>query len=335
MNTQKQNRKTVNVLKSGRYQPETEQPMRTPYLKLLREYSGLKKIYAIDPYVEVYKFRDNVYGLYSESLDGMGDPWMYLIDGPKKAMLIDTAFGLGNLKELVNMLTGGKELIVANTHSHFDHAYGNAQFDEVFCSKAEVPSMKKINNPHIWDYLFDEQGKGKWAEFDKKDLIDWKPYKISGVEDNHLFDLGEGYLVELIPLHGHTPGQSGYYDHQNKILFCGDLNAIGHPDPDDPFGNNCTVQALAGCLKALQPLFNEIKGVFPGHGMTDLPFSVLQNTLDACTSILENPDHYDSIQKVVLPQNSQVMEVMLKNIYQGSAVKYTKDNIYKANRPDL
>ena len=42
----------------------------------------------------------------------------------KKAMLIDTAFGLGDLKGLIHKLIGDKEIIVCNTHCHIDHVSG-------------------------------------------------------------------------------------------------------------------------------------------------------------------------------------------------------------------
>lgn len=103
------------------------------FMKELRENNATRKIYPIEPYVEVYQFREGLYGLFTENCDGMGDVWMYLIVGPEKAMLIDTAFGLGDLKGLVEELAGGRELIVVNTHDHFDHAYGNCRFDKVYC----------------------------------------------------------------------------------------------------------------------------------------------------------------------------------------------------------
>ncbi len=174
-------------LKSQRIKLEEDQPLRYPYLKLLRQYSTLKQEYTVNPYVEVYPMRDNVYALFSESLDGMGDLWMYLIDGPSKALLIDTAFGLGNLKDLIHELIGNKELIVVNTHSHFDHAYGNAQFETIFCSQYEVPRMEKVNNDKIWDYLFDDAGQCQWTKFDKNDLIKYNPYQIIGLENRHHF----------------------------------------------------------------------------------------------------------------------------------------------------
>ena len=192
-------RPIASELKSKRIVQEIEKPVRWSFMKILREYSTLKQYYPdINPYAEVYQFRDNLYCIYTESLDGAGDPWMYLIDGPKACMLIDTGFGVGDVKGLIRKLVGEKEIIVVNTHSHFDHAYGNAQFDTCYCHKNEVYRMQQKNNAHIWDYLFDDEGNPKWTEFDRNDIIPYHEYQIIGVDDGHLFDLGDGYMVEAI-----------------------------------------------------------------------------------------------------------------------------------------
>jgi glyoxylase-like metal-dependent hydrolase (beta-lactamase superfamily II) len=91
---------------------------------------------------------------------------MYLLLGLEKVLLIDTGFGVGDLKGLVDQITGGTPLVVVNTHAHFDHTYGNIQFDSLYCHDYEVPRLIAKQNPHIWDYLFDEQGNCIWIEFD-------------------------------------------------------------------------------------------------------------------------------------------------------------------------
>lgn len=154
------------------------------YMKMLREHNDTKKIYDVNPYVEVYQFRENLYGLFTQNCDGAGDVWMYLIVGPERALLIDTAFGLGDLKGLVDVLAGGKEILVANTHGHMDHAYGNCRFGKAYCHEYEVPALKK-ENTHMFDYLFDENGDNVW-------------------------------------LGGHAPGNAGYLDKKNRIFFPGD-----------------------------------------------------------------------------------------------------------------
>ena len=54
------------------------------YMKLLRENNKTMKVYDINPYIEVYQFRDNMYGLFNQNCDGAGDVWQYLIIGPEK-----------------------------------------------------------------------------------------------------------------------------------------------------------------------------------------------------------------------------------------------------------
>ena len=191
------------------------------FMKQLREKDKTRKVYDCNPYIEVYQFRDNMYGLFNQNCDGAGDVWMYLIIGPEKAMLIDTAFGLGDMKALVDEITGGMPIIVVNTHSHFDHAYGNCRFERAYCHEYEAPIIEK-QNEHMWDYLFDENGNNIWLEFDKNDLPKFKKYEVIGVPDGHIFNLGGGYEVELIWLGGHAPGMAGYLDKKNRIIFMGD-----------------------------------------------------------------------------------------------------------------
>lgn len=320
-------------LKTRRIVWEEERVIRWSYMKLLREHSTLKEFYPeINPYVEAYKMRDNTWALYSESLDGAGDPWMYLIEGPKKAMLIDTGFGIGDLKGLCHHLVGDKELIVVNTHHHFDHGYGNAQFERCYCHVNEVPLMEMRNNPHIWDYLFDENGKPIYTEFDREDLIKWHKYEIVGVEDGHIFDLGDGYEVEAVLMPGHTPGQCAYYDHHNHTIFIGDVTGAGGLRPGMPGDPKyCTIQALRDALKKLQPRFEEIQGVFSGHSMPDQSWLSLQYLLDACEAVLKDPINCDT--KLEHINKGTKMVRYAKFIYQGTALKYTPKGVYYPDDP--
>ena len=283
-----------------------EEPIDPPcaaYMKLLREKDKTKKVYDVDPYVEVYRFRDNVYGLLTDSLDGMGAPWMYLIIGPEKAMLIDTSFGLGNLKGLVNEITGGMEVIVVNTHASVDHSYGNCQFDRAYAHEYCVPYLQKRHSPEAWDYLFDDQGNCKWTEFDRKDIIQYRDYEMVGCKNGHIFNLGEDYDIELIFLPGHQSGHSGYLDRKNRILFGGDdfvsmRIGIGGPKEGYPYGEFATVTALSHELEKLVKRVDEFDSIFPGHFIVDIDNSIVQNLLDACRAVIADPNDYDYLYSV-------------------------------------
>ena len=55
-----------------------------------------------------------------------GTLYCYLLIGSEKAMLIDTAYGDGDLRAFVETITD-KPVMVCNTHGHFDHTGGNAR----------------------------------------------------------------------------------------------------------------------------------------------------------------------------------------------------------------
>ena len=274
-------------------------PVSWAYMKELREYHKTRVIYPVNPYVEVYQFRDNLFGLFTHNLDGGGDVWMFLTVGPEKAMLVDNAYGLGDVKGLCDQLTGGKPLYAAVTHEHFDHAYGSCRFDKVYCHEFLAPYLAQ-QNEHQWDYLFDEYGDNIWVDFDRNDLPKFKKYEIAGMKDGYIFDLGGGYEIELIYQGGHSAGHAAYLDKKNRIVFtgdniicdtsgCGSVNVPGR----GPHGENQLLKAYRENLKRLADRMPEYDHVFPAHFMVDVENAVVANELDCVDAILANPDNYD------------------------------------------
>lgn len=269
------------------------------WMKLLREKDATKKVYPVNPYAEVYKFRDNLYGILTISPGGTGDPWIFLIDGPEKAMLIDTSYGFGDLKGLCRALVGEKELIVVNTHFHLDHAYGDTHFDEVYCHEYDAPVVEaqiaKQQDPHIWDSMFDpETGRGIWADFSREALPPCRPCKVIGVPDGYIWDLGDGYEIELVFLGGHSAGQAGFLDKQNRTFFAGDdiismRVSVGGPRPDTPYGEYATVNCMGAQMHKLAERLDEFDHVFSGHFVCDLESIVVQYMAEACDAVIADP----------------------------------------------
>lgn len=287
-------------LKSKRIKFDTPQnQISWAYMKELREHNRTRKIYPANPYVEVYQFRDNEYELFSENCDGLGDFFMHLIIGPEKAMLIDCGYGLGDTKRLVDELTGGKPLIVANTHEHPDHAYGNCRFDKVYCHEYLAPYLE-MQNSHQWDYLFDDYGDNIWLQFDRRDLPAFKKYEVAGVKDGHTFNLGGDYEIELIFTGGHSPGHAAYLDKKNRILYTGDnicsdvssCGSINVPRPG-PHGEQTELKVYRDNVQRLVDRIDQYDYIFPNHFMTNLENNLMPNILEACDSILANPESYD------------------------------------------
>lgn len=289
-----------NALKSKRIKHDAPiDPISWAYMKELRENDKTKTIYPVNPYVEVYRFRDSLYGWFAHNLDGGGDVWMFLVVGPERALLVDTAYGLGDLAGLAAEITGGKPLLVANTHEHFDHAYGNCRFEKVHCHEYLVPYLE-TQNGHIWDYLFDEYGDNIWVEFDRNDLPRFRKYEIVGLPDGHRFDLGGGHEVELVYQGGHSAGHAAYIDKKNRVVFTGDnvicctsgCGSVNVTRPG-PHAENTALSAYAGNLKRLVDRMDEFDYVYPSHFMVDVENTVLPNQLTTIEEILVDPENCD------------------------------------------
>ena len=298
------------------------------FLKKLREENPTKKIYEIDPYAEVYQFRDNLYGFYTENLDGKGDVWIYLIIGPEKAFLIDTSYGLGDLKGLVDQITGGMELIVVNTHDHYDHAYGDCRFDKVYCHEHLVHNLKNQHS-HMWDYVLDSEGKGIWVDFDRNDLPDFRPFEIIGVPDGTTWNLGDDYEIELIYTGGHCAGHAAFLDKKSRILFPGDIlcsDVCGFGDIPStrkgPYAEEAGMKFFRERLKVLAEIISVYDKVFPQHFMNDLDNSIVPATLATVDDILANPEAYD-YEKITYGKDRDFSDVVyFKKIPGFSAVRY-------------
>lgn len=83
-----------------------------------------------------------------------------------------------------------------------------------------------------------------------------------------MFDLGQGHVVELIHLPGHTAGQSGFLDHKSGCFFIGDVTSAFGDNKEYP--QFCTINSLRDAIQDFMPRIEEVSGLFPGHGTIDL-----------------------------------------------------------------
>ena len=91
-------------------------------------------------YFTVYKYNENLYQI----KDALG-VLATLVIGEEKALLFDTCYGIGDLKqEVLNITT--KPLIVVNSHGHMDHSCGNYQFGKIYIDERDVDLVKSHNS---------------------------------------------------------------------------------------------------------------------------------------------------------------------------------------------
>lgn len=304
------------------------------YMKELREKDKTLKIYDVNPYIEVYQLRKNVYGLFNQNCDGMGDVWMYIIVGPERGLVIDTGFGLGNLKGLIEKILGDMPYTVACTHRGPDHVLGCVHFDTVYCHEYEVDNIKSFVKPTSWDYLFDENGANIWLQFDKKDLPSYKDFELIGIPNGYIFNLGEDYEVEAVWMPGYSAGHCMYLDKKGRNLFagddvCSDVMACGSGPRANSFYNQYfCIEAYRDQLVKLCDRLDEFDYIFPGHFIVNLESCLMLDILDALNAIVKDPECYDF--KVVSPSgNGGEPRVGYHKYVRGfSTISYSMKGVY-------
>jgi len=216
--------------------------------------------------------------------------WLHVIDGPEKALLIDTGGGIGDLKGLIRHLIGDKPLYVANTHEHWDHVLGNYQFDEVYCHTLAVPYITKhFMTPDVWAPYCDENGKGRFREFDRKDLIEYKPYALFPVEDGHIFDLGGGHTIQVIYTPGHASGGISFLYEKGRIFFTGGMHSASTviTGISEWYPDMSTVDSLMDALVRVEKEFyDKFDTIFAGHEIIPMDKSYLLDELQACRDVV-------------------------------------------------
>jgi len=165
---------------------------------------------------------DDIYHIYEP-----GGTYTSLIMGTKKAMLIDTGYGYGNLRKAVRSLTA-LPLVVVNTHGHFDHTGGNYQFENIYMHPCEYDIyrqyMRTVRPVTTGRFAKQDREIGTHVlpdDFDPDKFMasDWRfAYPL---ENGQIFDLGGRYVKTFI-LPGHTMHHAVFFDSQSRILFGGD-----------------------------------------------------------------------------------------------------------------
>ena len=144
---------------------------------------------------------------------------VYLIIGDNKVLLIDAGIAentdslLNNVRKITD-----KDIIVALTHSHYDHIGHLNEFDSFYVSYLEMDNIIKNN-------------------LDSKAIL---------LTNNNIFDLG-GIKVKAIITPGHTKGSTIFIDENAKIAYTG-----------DQFGSGCGVWMQVDAATSLSTYIENI-----------------------------------------------------------------------------
>lgn len=161
---------------------------------------------------------------------------MYIIEGSKKAMLIDTGTACERLDSVVKLITK-KPLITLITHIHPDHAGNIKYFDDIYFHRADTVLMRMLN-------------------------IEYSG-KINYVNNGQKFDLG-GTIIEVLHTPGHTPGSIVLLDKKNGNCFSGD--AFGSGQVWMQLRPHVSMAIYAQSCRVMESIMNkDISKIYCGH----------------------------------------------------------------------
>lgn len=217
------------------------------------------------------------------AIDEYGIDIIYLVTGTKKAAVIDTGAGFGNLRRVIESLTD-LPYFVLNTHGHADHAGGNSDFKKAYISENDLFMVESEYVAEKWDGFVSKAIKEPGfygGEYMKKD---WMPGKFEALplKEHQIFDLG-GRMLEVLCTPGHTPGSVVFLDRANKLLFAGDSVVS---TPILIFDNySASVEKFKDALKELEK--EDFELIFPGHYIRPIGKKVLHDLIICAEKILE------------------------------------------------
>jgi hydroxyacylglutathione hydrolase len=175
--------------------------------------------------LQVHRYNAQTYIL-RENLCTTGEaPFMYLLIGNAKALLIDSGdvtdaqkvpLASTVLALLPQVGTARMPLLVVHTHGHLDHRSGDAQF-------AAAPDVQIVGTDlaHVTQYF----GFSHWPEGTAQ------------------IDLG-GRTVDVVPTPGHYPSHVTYYDRTTGLLFTGDFFLPGRLIIDDADADRASARRI-------------------------------------------------------------------------------------------
>ncbi|MDH3421271.1 MAG: MBL fold metallo-hydrolase [Gammaproteobacteria bacterium] len=186
-----------------------------------KENAALPLSTASDDWFQVYETAEGVYSIV-ESYQ-VEESISHLIVGDERAILFDTGIGLLPIRPVVERITD-RPVTVLNSHSHFDHVGGNAEFSSILAIDSDYTRANMAGFDHrriATDFAPEAFCIPPPSGFDLG-LIHTRPWKASRyIEDGEILDLG-GRRLEVLHVPGHAPDATALLDAENGLLFTGD-----------------------------------------------------------------------------------------------------------------
>ena len=191
-----------------------------------------------------------------------GTQYIYLLEGEDKALLLDTGYGVGHLRALVETLTD-RPVLVANTHFHPDHAAGNGEWEEVLVARGW-----EVDAPSVFQ-----------SGFSPCDLntLPHPDYGKRVLRDGDRIALGGREVLVLEAKPAHCNSSLFFVDEGHRMLFCGDefeaaqtMMFDNSQNPDAPYEVRERLDNLRENALRLRGLCREGWYLLPNHNGTPI-----------------------------------------------------------------
>lgn len=233
-------------------------------------------------FFEASKVFDNV-----TLISGLGGEQCYLVEGEKRALLIDGLSGVGSLKSFVRELTDLPVQIV-NTHGHVDHCGANFEYGECFIHPADIRLMYDHSDPEK-RLGFAKSGAMFHplpVEPTLEDVIPPRAVKTFPVYDGDSFDLG-GVTLEVIGVPGHSFGTIVLLDRARRVVYSGDAcnaNTLLFLE------GSASIEEYRESLLHFKSFQPEFDGMYGGHGPGPVPNTIIDEAIELCEEIIKGTD---------------------------------------------
>ena len=207
----------------------------------------------------------------------------YLIVGRERASMFDTGIGLVPIRPVVEQLTR-LPIEVLNSHTHFDHVGGNAEFDRILAldtpyTRANMRGFPATDLKGEVEPASFCHGAPKGASVATFHTRAWKATRT--VADLEKIDLG-GRILEVLHVPGHTPDSVALLDRAQGLLWTGDSYYEGTiwlfvPETD--------LEAYEASMARLAALAPGVKKLLPAHNTASAEPRRIGQVLDAVRQV--------------------------------------------------